>query len=196
MSVRPKKRHDSVDSQESDDSWNSDDSWEEIVKENRKLFDYMTINFESMFDGDSIVKHFEIRFEGTCDLGSQEIMEKHGTNIQKKLNPWIRKEYVEHRLFATEYWKPFCDKYNYKYTYLGYKHLFNFEKYYFQLGIEEQCAIEDCKYCQNNENEIHFQLIICGWKENNKDTTLKPYRNFPILPNNIMPEYHWIRKNE
>ena len=191
MSVRPKKRRGSVDSQESIDSWNSDDSWEEIVKENNKLFDYMTQNFESMLEGDEIVKHFEIRYEHSRDLGSEEIMKNHGNDIQKELNPWIRKEFIEHLLFNSTNWKPFRDGYNHNWTYLGYKVLFVFQKYYFQLALEEQCAKEGCKYCQNNENEIHFQLIICGWKENENDTFLSPYENFPVLPNNIMPEYYW-----
>ncbi len=195
MSVRPKKRHGSVDSQESIDSWNSDDSWEEIIKENNKLFDYMTTNFESMLEGDEIVKHFEIRYEGACDLGSKEIMKKYGNSIEKELNPWIRKEYVEHRLFDKTNWTPFRDGYNHNWTYLGYKILFNFQRYYFKLGIEEVCSIEECKYCQNNENGIHFQLKIYGWKENETDRFLKPFINRPIPSNNIIPEIYWKRKN-
>jgi hypothetical protein len=195
MSVRPKKRRDSVDSQKSDDSWNSDDSWKEIVKENNKLFDYMTANFQSMYDGDLIVKHFEIRYEYTNDSGSKEIMNKHGDNIQKELIPWIYKEYREHRLFDTTNWMPFRDSYNHRWSYLGYKILFNFQNYYFKLGIEEQCDIKGCVYCQNNENQIHFQLKIYGWKENENDTFLKPFYNRPVPSNNIIPDKDWIRKN-
>lgn len=34
--------------------------WEEFLEEGDALYDYMTNNFEKMFDGESI-KHFEIR---------------------------------------------------------------------------------------------------------------------------------------
>ncbi len=195
MSVRPKKRHDSVDSQESDDSWNSDDIWAEIVKENNKLFDYMIANFESMFDGDSIVKHFEMRYGYTNDLGLKKIMKKHGDTIQKELISWIRKEYAEHRLFEKTNWTPFRDGYNHNLIYLGYKVLFIFQKYYFKLGIEEQCPIKKCKYCENNETQTHFQLILYGWKENENDTFLKPFYKRPVPSNNIIPDKDWIRKN-
>ena len=69
--------------------------------------------------------------------------------------------------------------------------MFQFKNYYFQLGIEEECALDNCKYCENNEKQIHFQLIICGWKEKDDDNFLQPHIYFPILPNNIMPERYW-----
>jgi hypothetical protein len=168
-------------------------SYNEVIKKEDEILNSMTIHFQSMFDG-NFIKHFEIRYEGTCDLGSQEIIDKYGLSIQKELIPWIYREYKENRLFNKTNWKLFHDKYNYSFIFLGYKILFNFEKYYFQLGIEEECDTNNCKYCQNNENELHFQLIICGWKENENDIFLKPYTNFPILPNNIMPELYWKRK--
>jgi hypothetical protein len=187
MSVRPKKRRDSVDSQESDDYR----GWKEILKKGDKLYDYMRENFESMFDGESVMKHFEIRFEGTCDLGSEALTEKYGSEIQKELVPWIYNQEKLNSLFDKTNWKPFRDKYCFREMYMGYKYMFQFKNYFFQLGIEEECALDNCKYCENNENQIHFQLIICGWKEKDDDNFLQPHIYFPILPNNIMPERYW-----
>lgn len=169
------------------------DSWDAHIIEGNKLFEYMIHNFETFFNGETI-KHFEIRDEGIYDLGSDEIIEKYGGDIQKELNWWIHKEYNENRLFNATNWKPFRDKYSLVDIYMGYNYMFQFKKYYFQIAIEKECALDNCEYCQHDGNEIHFQLIICGWKEKEDNTFLTPYRNFPILPNNIIPEIHWQRK--
>ena len=126
MSVIPKKRHGSVDSQESDDSWNS---WEEIEKEGDSLFNYMIHKFESMFDAESI-KEFNIRDEGVYDICSEELMKKYGSAMEKELILWIREQYASGRLFNKENWKPFRDVYTFSTIYIGYNLMFNFNDYY------------------------------------------------------------------
>ena len=193
MSVRPKKRRDSVDSQESDDSWNSDDSWEEIEKKGDVFFNYMIHKFESMFDGESI-KEFNIRDEGVYDICSEELMKKYGSAMEKELILWIREQYASGRLFNKENWKPFRDVYTFSTIYLGYNLMFSYNDYYFYLAISEDYVKEENKYKDVDEDVkqiIHFQLVILYGLN---DKRIKPDSRAIILPDNTVPMFYWDRK--
>lgn len=188
--------------------------WDRFLAEGNASLKYMIENFEKMFDTHSI-KHFNIRDEGCHDIGSQEITKEHGSEIIKELLPWIRNEKEEGYLFENTYWKPFRDIYTITSMYLGYKRMFNFKQYYFQLSIDryiehdEECVLNGhCKHdddcddfkkkncvdecdCLVDLDMPHFQLVLYGWKEKEDDIFLKPYEDFPILPDNIMPHDYW-----
>jgi hypothetical protein len=165
--------------------------WSRFLIEGDELFNYMLNNFENMFDGNLKIKHFDIRDEAIYDIGSEEIMQKYDEEIQKDLIQWIKNELTEKRLFEKNNWKPFRDKYLLTYMYLGYRKLFQFKKYYLQLGLEAACVeSETCKYCEKNENQKHFQLILYGWKDENCDK-LQPDERFTIVSNNIIPDHYW-----
>jgi hypothetical protein len=174
-------------------SW-IDTSWDRFLVEGGVLFKYMTKNYQDMFDGD-IIKHFSIRNEGCVDIGSDELIKEHGPEIEKELVVWIRNEIEKKTLFDNNNWKPFRDKYTITDMYLGYKRLFQFKHYFLQLAIDE-CAdeCEDCNYCLTDDIKTHFQLVLFGWKVNENDTFIEPYTNFPIMPDNIMPEKFWNMK--
>jgi trigger factor len=69
--------------------------WDRFLIEGKELFQYMKNNFDTMFDGDAKIKHFDIRDEVCYDYGSQELKQVFGTEIQKELVPWIKKEFEE-----------------------------------------------------------------------------------------------------
>ncbi len=167
--------------------------WERFLKEGDILFNYMINNFEDMFDGDTI-KHFDIKYQNIHDYGTIEIKTNYNIYIQLDLIIWIRNEINCNNLFNNNNWKPFRDNYHLTSMYLGYKYLFKFKQYYFQLIIESDCNYyNNCIYCINiNKNTIHFELVLYGWKDDDS-SILKPYNRI-VLYNNIMPEIDWKQK--
>lgn len=85
-------------------------NWDKIVKLGEELFDFMLHNFETMFDGDLKIKHFDVEC-GIYGLAveNDKIKETHGENIQKELIQWIKQEKEANELFQTTNWKPFRD---------------------------------------------------------------------------------------
>lgn len=169
--------------------------WDRFLQEGDELFDYMIHNFENMFDG-KIIKHFEI-MAGICGyiVNFEKMNDDYNTLIQSDLVDWIIKEFEENRLFDKTQWKPFCDSQDYSIMYFGYKKLFKYKQYYFQLGIEDECLYKEdgCKYCMNNEKEQHFLLALYGWIDDTSDK-LQPYKRVNIPETNIMPDRDWLRK--
>ncbi len=167
--------------------------WDKFLIEGDNLYNYMINNLQNMFDEDNI-KHFEI-----IDELYSNIQEIHCKDIQKELILWIKNELLNNRLFDQSLWKPFR-KYNLIDMYLGYKYLFQYKQYYFQLGIQTYCELEECIYCNHKKdiyfeeysnNSQHFMLSLYGWKEDNINI-LQPYKSNIILLDNIMPENHWL----
>ena len=166
--------------------------WKKCLEHGDKLFSYMINNFDSMLDSNSI-KHFDIRHECVCDLGSDEVKEQYGKDIEKELIHWIKTQYENKQLFNNNNWKPFRDKCIFTYSYLGYKILFRYKHYIFQLIVESDCELHECNDCLNNLNRWHFSLGIYGLTEEGNKNTM-PYNDPPVPDDNIMPENDWKRK--
>jgi hypothetical protein len=168
--------------------------WADFVAQGDELFDYMRHNFESMFDGASRIKHFMLTFDVLskgCD--TDELYKEHGKDIEQELISWIRTEFDTGRLFDKEKWKPF-----YIYLpdmYLGYRHIFQYKHYVFQLALDYcfeydwRIGMGDCKDCETSENSIHFQLVIYGVKDEND--IVSGIRSSITLRDNSMPDCWW-----
>lgn len=165
--------------------------WGEFLKEGEGLFQYMIHNYDDMFD-DGRIKHFDIWY-ATWWMQShyKDVKALCGKEIQTELVPWIHHEFESKRLFDSSHWKPFRDGDTLIYMSLGYKKLFVYKNYYFQLQIEATCS--DCVHCESKDNPIHFDLGLYGWKDEHSDKVL-PYNDVIILSDNMMPERDWIRK--
>jgi hypothetical protein len=164
--------------------------WKPCIKESKKSFDYMINNFNSMFDKDTI-KHFYIKYVSNDTMYyADDISEQYGVDIHRELIPWIKNEFEKITLIQINNWKPFRDSYLYTNVYLGYKKLFQYKQYYFQLTIDNSIRDDtnDCKYCKNGDSLIHFELALYGWKDiNNK---LQPSND--IIPlDNLFSEKVW-----
>ncbi len=174
--------------------------WSKFLLQADELYNYMINNFDTMFEVNSIIKHFEIR-EGyylyITDL--EELTSTYGEDIQKNLIPWIKKEKEENRLFDKTLWKPFRDQEYLSFMYYGYRKLFQYKHYYFQLVMESECIDENCKYCiaacTVNPSSIvlnqHFGLALYGWKAKDSDM-LQQNTDVKIQDDNMMAERHWI----
>ena len=162
--------------------------WEDCLNEGEKLFQYMIHHYDDMFDGE-IIKHFNIWY-ATWWMQSyyREVNEICGKDIQLDLVPWIRNEFESKQLFKSSNWKPFRDGESPIYMNLGYKKLFFYKQYYFQLQIEATCS--DCIHCEKKDNPIHFDLGLYGWKDEYSERVL-PYKNTIILADLMMPESDW-----
>jgi hypothetical protein len=167
------------------------DSWDEHIIEGNKLFDYMTQNFESFFNGET-VKHFNIIPGLYTSFGhTDDITEKYGEDIQKELIIWIKNELTNNNFFVKKDWKPFRDPSMYSCIYLGYRKLFTYRQYYFQVAVEPECSDRSkCIYCIQNENPIHFELVYYGYKEKEENNKLQPFGYITVLNNNV-PEDFW-----
>ena len=166
--------------------------WKQFIEQGDVMLQHMMLHFEKMFDGDSIIKHFDIRsgiygriYE--CDmLGMRE---EHGDDIQKELVYWIRNQWNLGHLVDRKNWKPFRDVELITWTYMGYRIMFQYKQYYFQLALEDACG--ECMYCQRGESNIHFKAALCGWKDE-RYNKLQPDNYISILPDNSIPISDWM----
>lgn len=174
-------------------------NWERFLIRGDILFDYMIHNFDKFFDGD-VIKHFHIGY-GTYTMVpyGDDLYEMYGSDIQKELVPWIRNEFESTQLFEKTNWKPFRDQECLTQMYLGYKKMFRYKQYYFQLAIDKHCF--DCTYCEdamrnNNieslEDMKHIELKLYGWTSDTSEK-LQPDDIVVIPPDNIMPNTYWKR---
>jgi hypothetical protein len=171
--------------------------WDEFSEKGDKMFEYMTRNFDDMFDSESI-KHFDIRYGISSVIGYEnEIREKYSDDIQKGLIPWIQTELKSGRLFDKGLWRPFRDPYDITDMFFGYRLFFPYKEYYFQLAIYYECL--NCKYCKycdidddNDEITIHFELALYGWKNENSDK-LQPDNTVCIPSDTMVPDLYWNR---
>jgi hypothetical protein len=166
-------------------------NWEDYEKEGKEIFQYMIHQYNNMFDMGRI-KHFNIWYANWwMKTYYEEIKEKYYDEIHPDLIPWIQMEFESKRLFDSTNWKPFYYDGSTDCIYLGYKKLFTYQNYYFQLIVEPTC--NDCIYCDRGENPIHFELALYGWKTSGLDN-LQPYNDILVLSDNMMPEKDWKRK--
>lgn len=178
-----------------------EESWIRFLKEGNDIYNYMVNNFKEMFEDETHIKHFEIR-EGIYlffeDI--EEIMNKYGKNIHNQLLYFIENEIKYNILFNKSNWKPFRKSDCPTEMYLGYKKLFKYNNYYFQLAIDKYCDIDNC-YCYKYNNcncfksKINPHFILTFYAS--VDTIInkiKPYDDIIILENNIMSEREWNYK--
>jgi hypothetical protein len=166
--------------------------WDQFVESGKISFDYLYNNFHDMIDGD-IIKHFELRHVSPDTIDYlDDINKKYGNDIHKKVVPWIKNEFDSGSLLENNNWKPFRDRYHLIQSYLGYKKLFQYKNYYFQLAIDNSLwyPCEDCKYCDNDEKLIHFELALYGIKDDNYEK-LQPDNKVVVGDDNMMPAYDW-----
>ena len=168
------------------------ESWKRFLVEGDNLYNYMINNFENMFD-ENTIKYFCIVngiYRNIKD--TDKLTEEYGDEIEKELIPWIRNELKEGRLFDKTLWKPFRNQCQLLDMYYGYRILFTYKEYIFQLAVEDYCD-----FYENNNKRIDdracFVLALYGWKDKDSDM-LQPYNDSVIPNDNIMPQKHWIHQ--
>lgn len=171
------------------------ETWLLFLEWGDELFHYMVHNFEKMFDGDSRIKMFNIR-EGSNNIITcsdiVKIKEKDGVNIQNGLIHWIKKEYIDGDLFKRENWNPFREYDEVNRMYFGYRKMFLYNEYYFQLILGDYCKgcwdSEDCNFCK--DNSACFELALWAWNNEEFEKRYKSHKFFRF-PNDSIPEDYW-----
>lgn len=167
--------------------------WKQFLVEGDKLYEYLINNFDDMFDGDKI-KHFDIRCHWPLIQNIKKIRNKYIIDIEHVVIDWIKNEKKNNRLFDKTLWKPFRDQYYLSDMYYGYRYLFQYKNYYFQLAMETHCLTDNCRDCIEDEdvyeNTSHFKLEPFAFIDS-ESNTIQPYKNLEILEDNMMPEFQW-----
>ena len=163
--------------------------WKEFIEEGNEIYNYMINNFNDMID-DTTIRHFDIEY-GPYDMISHvdDIKKKYFYDIQKEIIPWIKKE--SKALFEYDNWMPFRDSDVLTIMFLGYRKMFFFKQYMFQLTMRLVCDSGTCEDCKLVDyiSTIHFRVALYGWKDDNNK--IHPEDLFIPLEDNIMPDSYW-----
>ena len=174
-------------------------NWQDAAEECDKIFEDFLPHYKNMLDGEDKIKHFCMkgRSWGLMDHVN-EIREEIKDDIQRQLVPWIKNEFQKNDLTNIENWRPVRDFYLIIDVYLGYKKLFQYKHYFFQLILLVECDGDDetyiCKYCRNKEHTPHFGVILFGWKDINYEK-LQPENFITVLDDNMIPKWYWDLKD-
>jgi hypothetical protein len=159
--------------------------WPRFLIEGDAMFESMLQNYDTMLKGEKFdIIDIRYRFSNEID----DIKEKYQEEICKLLFPWIQQEHCENRLFDKSNWKPFRDLEAMSDAVFGYKKMFQFKHYYFQLCLTTEFFMVDGKFHDNDM--AHFVLALYGWLEEGKEK-LQP-DNCRVIPQDcIMPQWYW-----
>jgi len=163
--------------------------WKEFLIEGDLLFNYMYNNFNNMFNNESLINLFDIR-PARYEICIEDIIgEDEYIPIQNELILWIKNENIEGRLFNKALWKPFRDQQTFTSMYLGYRIIFCYKQFYFQLSISSQCW--NYTFCNDtSKNSIHFELSLYGWKIKDNEM-LQPDNKSIIFEDKLIPQFYW-----
>ena len=169
--------------------------WDEFLIKGDALFDYMTQNFEKIMDETMIycsIVDNRLRFWHELD----ELNEIYKDDIEKLFISWIKNEVETQELFQKTNWKPFRDLEAMVHMNLGYRKMFQYKQYYFQLMIDSDYYfsfdnLHDFIHNKEDENaHIFFVLALYGWKDDEHEK-LQPDDDAVIPSDNIMPIWYW-----
>ena len=174
---------------------NSIGNWRVLAEECDKLFEDFVPHYKNMLDGEDKIKHFCMKGRSWGLMEDvNEIREEIKDDIQRQLVPWIKNEFKYNDLTNIKRWRPVRDFYTLTYVFLGYKKLFQYKHYLFQLILLYECDDDDdtciCKYCENKEHTPHFGVMLFGWRDINCDK-LQPENRLTVFDDNMIPKSYW-----
>ena len=145
-----------------------------FIVEGEELYQYMLEHFESMFNEYHTLIFVDIRyFSDSCRDHVKEVTDTCGDDIIRAYSIWLLQE-KEKVLFNKENWQIYRNRDEITDMYLGYRILFVYQQYYFQVSYDS----------------YFFVLGLYGWKDESCEA-LQPDRRSIILSDHIMPERDW-----
>lgn len=129
------------------------------------LYSYMCSQFRTKdIDKYNYIKYFEIKdFPNKSYRYLNKVKDEFEAIIQPDLLKWIRQERDSGQLFDKINWKIFEDLWENTQSYIGYRKLFTYRQYYFQLTVD---YFYNFDHSPNEDgNELHLQLLLYGWKD-------------------------------
>ena len=166
--------------------------YERFLEEGETYFNYLLDHYDKMINEEKkILTHFTIR-DGIPWITEhvEKVKNTYISDIKNKLIPWIINEHKSKDLFIKTNWKPFRDQYIMTTMFFGYKKMFNYNEYWFQLAIDWMCD-NQC-ICDETENmHPHFVLALYGWDDRTNEQ-LQPNNVFSIPVDNKIPDDYWF----
>ena len=142
--------------------------WNRFEREADEAYSYMVMNLEHMIDAERLL-HFSIQpsWNGNTVGYYEEIKQAHQHQLEGVVLTWIRQERDAGRLLIRENWLPYRHSLDHTVSYLGYRGLFCFKEYVFQLSIDLNDWDDNCRDClssQREEDIPHFEAMVYGRK--------------------------------
>jgi len=126
-----------------------------------ELYDYMIHHYTEMVDVERKQINNFILWYTTIDTMYKyiPISAVYEQEIEQILIPWLQAENQSGRLFERSHWKAFRDPYDFNDIHMGYRYLFPFREYIFQLHLclDGQSVGTDCP-THSNRASFHLGL--------------------------------------
>ena len=165
----------------------AEETYERFLQEGAELFTCLKNNFKDVFENEDTLVLFDITDKRRCYYYKEieKIKDKYFNDIQKELIVWIHNEHASGSLFLESNWKPFRDLDIMTTMFFGYKRMFKYKQYYFQLIMDGY--IDDC---EGNDKRVLFELNLYGWMDDTHEK-LQPDDMAIIPPDAMMPSWYW-----
>jgi hypothetical protein len=151
------------------------------------LYDYMHSQLHTNIDHCNTIKYFVIRdFPNMSYCRLDEVKKDYEMTIQPELLEWIKNERSKNRLFNRENWKVFPELWEYTRVYIGYRILFPYQQFYFQLVFD---YFYNCVHECNDDSELHFQLALYGWNDETLEC-IQPDNKYKMTCDMSIPEWN------
>lgn len=133
--------------------------FQEELRFGEELYEYMIHHYQEMIDTEvKQIRNFTIWYT-TIDMMYEyiPITTLYEQEMERLLIPWLEEEYQSGRLFERSHWKAFRDAYDFNDIHMGYRYLFVFHEYVFQLHL---CldGHSICTDCSTHSNQASFHL--------------------------------------
>ena len=148
---------------------------DQLIRDAEELYDYLLNRIDTMFYPDKTL--IFVNLSGfTYDINEHinDISQKHAEEIRVAFGKWLQYEIQSNTLFDRENWQIFRKLDLITYMYIGYRKLFVYQHYYFQVSYDF----------------YFFGLVLYGWKEDNKEK-LQPDDRVSVPIDQYMPDYDW-----
>lgn len=156
-------------------------NWTDCLQEGDRRFTYLCDHFDQMITHDTI-PHFDISYATMLMRGYyEEVAMIYLDAIRRAIIPWIHQERACGRLFDRQYWKPFRLPDLYTECYHGYRILFQYDRFYFQLTM-----IDDREWDDTGKRTewTCFEAALYG-RSDMEDTVRD------VTGDQMMPEKQW-----
>jgi hypothetical protein len=148
----------------------------DLIKDAEELYDYLLNRIDTMFYPDKT-----LIFVNLCGFTSEtdthilhNISLQYGEELRLAFGTWLHHEIENNSIFDRENWQIFRKVDLMTHMYLGYRILFIYHHYYFQVSYDF----------------YFFGLVLYGWKEADKEK-LQPDNRVNIPDDKYMPEDDW-----
>ena len=146
-----------------------------FIREGEELYQFLIENFDTMFNKDNTLIFVDIRyFSDSCQDYLKDIHTNDSDDIKREYSVWLLQEKNSGRLFDRANWQIYRNRDVFTDMYLGYRILFIYKQYYFQVSYDF----------------YFFALGLYGWKDKQIEA-LQPDNLAIILSDQYISDRNW-----